>query len=245
MNLTIDRGNSSTKLTLWDDGRAVDAVTVADLTADGISRFAGGKRFDGVILSAVAPVAAEAEEAARTLGRRYVRLSADTPTPLDFSLYDISRLGADRIAAAVGARSVVGRGPLLVGDLGTASTFDFVDAGNRFCGGVISAGVGMRLDALHDHTSLLPSVAAEATGPLSGLEWTGRDTAGAMLRGAVAGTVGELLYYKSLCPADTTIVLTGGYSEIVKNSIPRNVDVVCCDNLTGLGLNSILNYNEA
>ena len=32
MNLTIDRGNSSTKLTLWDDGRAADAVTVADLT---------------------------------------------------------------------------------------------------------------------------------------------------------------------------------------------------------------------
>lgn len=245
MNLTIDRGNSSTKLTLWDDGRAAYAVTVADLTADGLCRFAGGKRFDGVILSAVAPVAAEAEEAARTLGRRYVRLSADIPTPLDFSRYDISRLGADRIAAAVGARSVVGRGPLLVGDLGTASTFDFVDAGNCFRGGVISAGVGMRLDALHDHTSLLPAITAEATGPLDCLEWTGCDTAGAMSRGAVAGTVGELLYYKSLCPADTTIVLTGGYSDIVNKSIPRNVDVVCCDNLTGLGLNSILNHNEA
>ena len=178
MNLTIDRGNSSTKLTLWDDGRAAYAVTVADLTADGLCRFAGGKSFDGVILSAVAPVAAEAEEAARTLGRRYVRLSADTPTPLDFSRYDISRLGADRIAAAVGARSVVGRGPLLVGDLGTASTFDFVDAGNCFRGGVISAGVGMRLDALHDHTSLLPAITAEATGPLDCLEWTGCDTAG-------------------------------------------------------------------
>ena len=87
MNLTIDRGNSSTKLTVWDGSRPVDAVTVADLTAAELCRFAGGKRFDGVILSAVAPVAAEAEEAARTLGRRYVRLSADTPTPLDFSLY--------------------------------------------------------------------------------------------------------------------------------------------------------------
>ena len=108
MNLTIDRGNSSAKLTLWDDGRAAYAVTVADLTADGLCRFAGGKRFDGVILSAVAPVAAEAEEAARTLGRRYVRLSADTPTPLDFSRYDIfaprSRPHRGRCRSALGCR---------------------------------------------------------------------------------------------------------------------------------------------
>lgn len=68
--------------------------------------------------------------------------------------------GADRLANAVAAQATYG-GPLIVVDFGTATNFDVVDEQGRYCGGVIAAGVGLSLEALHQAAAKLPRIAVE------------------------------------------------------------------------------------
>jgi len=62
-------------------------------------------------------------------------------------LYDNPReIGADRIVNSVAAYERT-RGPCIVVDLGTATTFDYVTARGEYAGGVIVPGIGISLDA--------------------------------------------------------------------------------------------------
>ena len=50
-------------------------------------------------------------------------------------------------------------GPLIVIDFGTATTFDLVDGQGNYCGGVISPGINLSLEALYMTAAKLPHVA--------------------------------------------------------------------------------------
>ncbi|RME87570.1 MAG: type III pantothenate kinase [Zetaproteobacteria bacterium] len=64
-------------------------------------------------------------------------------------------LGADRVANAVAAKALVGA-PAVVVDCGTATTFDIVDEGGDYAGGLILPGPHMALEALAARTAKLP-----------------------------------------------------------------------------------------
>ena len=66
-------------------------------------------------------------------------------------------IGADRIVNVVGAYEQYG-GPLIVIDIGTATTFDVVAANGDFLGGVIAPGIMSSADALFNTTAKLPRV---------------------------------------------------------------------------------------
>src|SRR5437879_9432670 len=73
-------------------------------------------------------------------------------------LYDKPReIGADRIANSVAAYERT-RGPCIVVDLGTATTFDYVTARGEYAGGVIVPGIGISLDALFVRAAKLTRV---------------------------------------------------------------------------------------
>src|SRR5207253_5445955 len=73
-------------------------------------------------------------------------------------LYDNPReIGADRIANSVAAYERT-RGPCIVVDLGTATTFDYVTARGEYAGGVIVPGIGISLDALFVRAAKLTRV---------------------------------------------------------------------------------------
>ncbi len=66
-----------------------------------------------------------------------------------FNAYqDLGKLGVDRWLAALGGRSLINQGDLIVIDAGTAITIDLVSAENRFEGGVILPGFAAMHDAL-------------------------------------------------------------------------------------------------
>ena len=50
------------------------------------------------------------------------------------------------------------KGPLIVVDFGTATTFDVVDSDGNYRGGVIAPGINLSLQALHGAAAKLPSV---------------------------------------------------------------------------------------
>lgn len=99
-------------------------------------------------------------------------------------------LGADRLAADIGARSLCPGRTILVIDAGTCLTFDVIGADGSILGGSISPGMAMRLKAMHEHTAALPLVSVDGDHPVLGY-----DTPTAMRGGAVNGMRWEMEGY--------------------------------------------------
>jgi len=246
LTLTIDRGNTATKMSLWRDGAVISAVSVSGgPDVDDVADFVAGKEVAGVAVSAVAQLDEAVVERLKAISQRFIMVDAHTPMAMKFNYQSLDLLGPDRVAAAAGAVDLYPGEHLLVADLGTAATFDYVDDSGCYRGGVISAGIGLRLEALHGHTSRLPHVEPVAV-PLPGPNaFIGEDTVSAMANAAVFGIVGEIRLYLSMLPAGTRVVLTGGDSALVSETLEAmKIHVTREDNLVGHGLNRILLYNE-
>lgn len=239
--LTIDQGNSAAKMALWSDDTMQEMHIETHLTPDAIARFLNGHApVDAAIYCSVASRGTDVVAAISSLARKTVRLSGETPLPIAIDYGTPGSLGADRIAAAVGAHATVPDTPLLVVDAGTAVTYDAVTADGRFIGGNIAPGMNMRLEALHRFTARLPRVAVPREIPDG--PFMGHDTASAMILGAVYGIVGSISYYKSHLPAGTKVVMTGGWADQLSRLC--DFDAIVNPHLVSTGLNRILIYNE-
>ena len=117
-------------------------------------------------------------------------------------------LGADRVAADIGARSMMPEHTLLIIDAGTCLTFDVIGRDGTILGGAISPGINLRLRAMHEHTAALPLLDAEGEHPILGY-----DTPTSMRSGAINGIRWEIEGYirtmQKLYP-DLHVFMTGG-----------------------------------
>jgi type III pantothenate kinase len=114
-------------------------------------------------------------------------LQAGVKTGLKVRYRNPHEVGADRIAAAIGA---VRRRPgtnLIVVDCGTATTCDVISAAGDYLGGAILPGVGISVDALAGRTAKLPTV--EIARPATAL---GRSTIESIQSGVYHGQVGAI-----------------------------------------------------
>ena len=175
-----------------------------------------------------------------------------TPIPIR-NLYSTPQtLGTDRLASVTGAYyEAMNRNngepiDVLVIDMGTAITYDIIDAAGNYLGGNISPGVLMRLKALHHFTDKLPLVelSPEDFNNTAESFSFGDTTQSAIINGVVQGVKCEikgvveqlLLKYPRLL-----IFLTGGdyinFDEQLKKRIFADKFLVA------KGLNIILQYN--
>lgn len=117
-------------------------------------------------------------------------------------------LGADRVAADIGARSMMPEHTLLIIDAGTCLTFDVIGRDGTILGGAISPGINLRLRAMHEHTAALPLLDAEGEHPVLGY-----DTPTSMRSGAINGIRWEIEGYirtmQKMYP-DLQVFMTGG-----------------------------------
>lgn len=95
-------------------------------------------------------------------------------------------IGADRIVNVVGAFEHYG-GPLIVIDIGTATTFDVVSETGDFLGGVIAPGIMASAESLFNSTAKLPRI--ELVPPKSII---GHNTITCMQAGIIYGYVGQI-----------------------------------------------------
>ena len=242
--LTIDRGNTAIKGALWapDGSIAFAAKGDESLPAGEMARSLLAGAPQGSVAAAIAfcsVVASEKESdmaSLLTLGCPVTDLTSDTPMPLTIRYSTPHTLGADRIAAALGAIAVAGSDrPLLVSDIGTAVTYDFVQPGSIYVGGNIAPGIDLRLRALAAFTDALPAVAAHGDTPM----W-GHNTATAMRSGACRGVLAELEYYHRAAGADAVAVLTGGSARMLIDSGLITFDFIHDPYLVHKGLYSII-----
>lgn len=237
INLTIDRGNTTAKLVLWEGTEPISTSTIFNADNATLLRAIGELSFDRAALCSVAGPIDGLDDLLADRGISLLSLTASTPIPTGNLYATPDTLGVDRIAAAIGAHTLYPGHELLVADIGTCVTYDRIDANGNFIGGNIAPGIGMRLRAMHTFTKALPQVASVGDTPIRGIS---TDTA--MRSGAFYGVVAEVTYYNSLLGPDGMTLLTGGWSERVAAAL--NFDAKLCPLLVNRGLNRILQYNE-
>jgi type III pantothenate kinase len=160
------------------------AVWLTQLMAlEGLTR----SDIDAVIIANVVPPVAFS---LKSLCRRYFNceplIIGEPPCSLGIEvlLDRPDEVGADRVVNAVGGKARFGA-PLIVIDLGTATTFDIVDAVGNYHGGVIAPGINLSLQALEMAAAKLPRIAIRRPATV-----IGRDTVPAMQSGLFWGYIG-------------------------------------------------------
>ncbi len=143
-------------------------------------------------------------------------------------------VGADRITKSVAAAALYGP-PLIVVDLGTATTFDCVNAAGEFIGGAIAPGIFTATEALIARAARLYRV--ELVRPKEAI---GRNTVTNIQSGVVygyAGLVDGLVdRMKAEMAGRPKCIATGGHAALIAN-VARSIDSVNEDlGLEGLRL---------
>jgi len=134
------------------------------------------------------------------------------------------KLGADRIAVAVGAKALYGC-PLIVVDFGTAVTFDFIDKKGNYRGGAIAAGVWISCRALAEKTALLPEI--KFSKPLKVIGANTVDCIKSGIYYGFTGSVKEIITrMKKEIGYNAKVVATGGYGS----GILREAGILCRTN---------------
>lgn len=248
--IAFDQGNTMLKATAFGPGGVVwsEAVTSGD-AEDFVGALDLSEVTGMAFCSTGRDILSSLVEAAANCGIRLLRLTPETSVPLRVNYASGHTLGADRIAAAVGAASLFPGESMLVADAGTAITADIVSDGVAFNGGNISPGIAMRLKSLAAGARFLPAVAKDADVALFG-----HDTRSAILSGCIMGAVGELASYYYGAVRDygvARLVLSGGDAPLILSVMRRNLfpgtdDINICyePDLVASGLKAIYEYNE-
>jgi type III pantothenate kinase len=152
-------------------------------------------------------------------GREPLMIRAGIKTGLKLKYGNPKEIGADRIAAAIGAVSLEPGKNIIVVDMGTATTVDVISAGKEYFGGAILAGINMSMHALASGTAQLPVV--EIVVPEKPC---GNSTAGAIQSGLYYGTIGALKELIRVCTEDAfggnrpLVIGTGGMSHLFEKA---------------------------
>lgn len=227
MLLTIDSGNTNIVFAVFDDEQVKGewrSSTAADRTADEygvwLTLLLGTAALKPADIKAaiIATVVPANVFTLKTLCRRYFGcepLVVGEPgvnLGLTIQLDRPEEVGADRLVNAVAAHARY-RGPLIVIDFGTATTFDVVAANGDYLGGAIAPGINLSLEALHMAAAKLPRIAVGRPKSV-----VGKSTVPAMKSGVYWGYVGliEGLVRRISEEVGTamTVVATGGLAPL-------------------------------
>ena len=125
------------------------------------------------------------------------------------------QVGSDRLANAISVSAI--NKNFIILDFGTATTFDVL-IGNNYKGGIISPGIKHSLNTLSDKASLIPKINLKKMSKV-----IGKDTKSAVRSGFFWGYAGLIDNLINLIKKETKksfqIIITGGFSELFKNSI--------------------------
>lgn len=199
MLLAIDAGNTNIVFAVYD-GKEVRAewraVTETTRTADEYAVLLqplialAGLSFSDIDAAIIATVVPASLFDLRMFCRKYLKCEpmvigdADVDLGIKIQVDRPNAVGADRLVNAIAAHEAY-KGPLIVVDFGTATTFDIVGANGDYEGGVIAPGANLSAEALHQAAAMLPRVAVQRTQSV-----IGKDTVPAMQSGLYWGYLG-------------------------------------------------------
>ena len=227
MILVIDIGNSNvviggvdgeeiifearlrTEATKTSDEYSIDLKSILDIY--GVDK----NDIEGSIIASVVPQVLNTFQTAimKLTGKKALVVGPGLKTGLNIAIDNPSQTGADLVVGCVAALREH-KAPLIVVDMGTATTMVVLDKTGALIGGSISPGVKISLDALTDGTALLPGLQLDQ--PKRAI---GRNTIDCMRSGIMLGAAcmldGMIERMEEELGYKTKVIVTGGIARFV------------------------------
>ena len=198
---------------------------------------------DGAIISSVVPPLTNVIKSAimMTADIDPIVIGPGIKSGIAINMDDPRTVGSDLIATAAGAADEYGA-PVIIIDIGTATTITTVNESKAYIGGVIMPGVQVSVDSLASRTAQLPRISINAPGRI-----IGRNTIESMQSGSIYGNSscidGMIERFTEEMGLDEPIkvVATGGMSNIIVPHCKK--DIIIDQDLLLKGLRIIYNKN--
>src|SRR6478736_1721823 len=175
MLLAIDIGNTNIVLGVFDGSDlrvSWRLLTLRERTADEVGLMVTGlfahekialSSIAAIVMGSVVPPLTPIMQAMvkRYFGRDALMVNPASNAGMPILYKNPEEVGADRIANSIAAYETYGRAqklPLIIADLGTATTFDAVTTKGEYLGGVICPGPQIAAEALFQRAARLPRV---------------------------------------------------------------------------------------
>jgi type III pantothenate kinase len=254
MLLTIDVGNTGMGLGVWEGDQLRVTWRMATATSRMSDEYAAllfpllyeadletSDITDVCICSVVPPMVVTLEDMfKRHFNTSPLVVSAGTKTGVRIRMDNPREVGTDRIVHSVAAHQLYG-GPLIIVDMGTATTFDTISKNGDYTGGAIAPGFQTAAEALFARTAMLPRVNL-----LRPAKAIGTNTIAAMQSGIVFGYIslieGMVARIQKELPEKAKVILTGGYIDLIARE--TNIIDEVNPNLILIGLRLIWNMNR-
>lgn len=200
------------------------------------------RSFQGGIISSVVPSVTLAVKAAmeRLTNQHIMVVGPGIKTGLKIMLDNPAQLGSDRVADAVAAVNNY-PAPIIIVDMGTATTISVIDKVKNFLGGMILPGLRASLDSLTNRTSQLPNISLVPPKKI-----IGSNTIDCMKSGVINGTAssidGIIDRIEEELGEKCTVISTGGVSQTIIPFCKK--DIILDDQLLLKGLMIIYNKNK-
>ena len=171
---------------------------------------------EGMIVASVVPQVLNSVKTAlkKLTGKNALVVGPGLKTGLNIKIENPAQTGADLVVGCVAALREH-KPPLIVIDMGTATTMVVLDETGALVGGCICPGVKISLDALTDRTALLPGLQLDQ--PKKAL---GRNTIDCMRSGIMMGNAsmldGMVQRMEEELGQKTTVVITGGIAKFIE-----------------------------
>lgn len=206
-----------------------------------MNRFCAEDIHDAVMSSVVPSVTNTVKEAIRKLfGVEVMIAGPGVKTGLNILIDNPKQLGSDQAVDAVAAINTY-TVPLIIIDMGTATTVSVVDSRKNYLGGLIMTGMGVSVNALIDRTAQLPKIDFELPPNI-----IGRNTIDCMKSGALYSNAcaidGIVERIESELGEKCTVVATGGLASTVIPLCRR--EIIVDNNLLIRGLTIIYRKNK-
>ncbi len=196
---------------------------------------------DCIISSVVPPVFNSVKTGViKVIGKQPMVVGPGLKTGLNIHVDVPSQVGSDRIVIAVAALAEY-KAPLILMDLGTATTIEVVEPENVYMGGIIFPGVKVSLDALTSRTAQLPGISLDKPQQV-----IGRNTVDCMRSGMMYGTAamidGLVERIEEELGHSSTLIATGGMAQFITPLCRRQI--ILEKDLLLKGLNIIYKKNK-
>ena len=254
MVLAVDIGNSNIVIGCFDDDRVlfverlstnhqytdleyvIAVKNILELNSMNVGAISG------CIISSVVPSVTETVKSAlaRLTHTRVMTVGPGIKTGLRILLDNPVQLGSDRVADAVAAVNLY-EAPLIIIDMGTATTVSVIDAEKNYLGGMIIPGLRVSLDSLTMRTSQLPKIGIEPPKRVIGANTVECMKSGIIYYSA-AGIDGVIERVEESLGSRCTVVSTGGLAAKIITHCKR--DIIIDDQLLLKGLMIIYKKNQ-
>lgn len=177
----------------------------------------------GCIISSVVPQLTTIQKQAlkRATGKNPVVVDCNIKSDLEIKIDNPQQLGSDLLVASVAAINKY-KAPIIIFDMGTATTVSVIDKSGALIGGMLMPGVKISLEALSLRTSQLPSISLEAPKNI-----IGTNTIDCMQSGIINGNAammdGIIERINEQLGETATVLATGGLSSMIVPHCKHNI----------------------